>query len=169
MKKENFILLLGIVAIVFLFLISFYNIRFKNHANLNLQAKPAPVQVKDVNIQTKEISPEELGGKIDIKNLKKESNTISTTTSSLDNFAKCLSEKGVELYVLKTCPHCAHQKEMFGESLKYLKYIECSENYDLCTQKRIEAVPTWILPNGERLVGVQSLEVLSQKTGCKLK
>jgi glutaredoxin len=169
MKRQSFILILGIIVLAFLFFVGFYNNRHKNQANLSFQTKPVPIQGKDVNIQMKEINPEDLGGKIDIKNLKKENNTSSTTTSPLDNFAKCLSEKGVELYVLKTCPHCAHQKEMFGESLKYLKYIECSENYDLCIQKGIEAVPTWILPNGERLLGVQPLEVLSQKTGCKLK
>lgn len=101
---------------------------------------------------------------------KEENQTTTTSTkkeSSLENFAKCLSEKGVELYVLATCPYCNLQEQMFGDSLKYLKVIECTENQDICAQKQIFSVPTWILPNGERLVGLQTFEALSQKTGCQ--
>ncbi|MGC8981711.1 MAG: hypothetical protein ACP5JU_02060 [Minisyncoccia bacterium] len=154
MKKENIFLILGIIVIVSLFFIGAHNKqkqKILTPANLNFQTKEVPIKVEEIN-------PKDL-------NISK----LKESTNNLDNFAKCLREKGVELYVLKTCPHCAHQKEMFGSSLKYLNYIECSENMEICNQKQIEAVPTWILPNGERLLGVQPLEILSQKTGCKLK
>lgn len=92
---------------------------------------------------------------------------LSERNSSIENFAKCLTEKGVELYVLATCPYCNLQKQMFGDSLKFLKVIECSENQELCIQKNISVVPTWILPTGEKLTGLQNFEILSQKTSCQ--
>jgi hypothetical protein len=46
---------------------------------------------------------------------------------------------------------------MFGASLQYLKYFDCLDNPEICIKKGIEVVPTWILPNGEKLLGVQSL------------
>lgn len=88
-------------------------------------------------------------------------------SSNLDNFAKCLTEKDAILYASKYCGHCNNQKEMFGESLKYINQVECSENQELCQQMGISGVPTWII--GEKsYVGVQSLETLSSLTGCPL-
>jgi len=86
----------------------------------------------------------------------------------LDNFAKCLTEKGATLYASEYCGHCKNQKEMFGDSLKYINQAECTENQELCQQMGITGVPTWII-NGEHKVGVQSLETLSSLTGCSLK
>jgi hypothetical protein len=57
---------------------------------------------------------------------------------------------------------------MFSSSLQYLKYFDYLDNPEICIKKGVEVVPTWILPNGEKLLGVQSLEILSQKTECKL-
>ncbi|MCL4399984.1 hypothetical protein M1506_01775 [Patescibacteria group bacterium] len=88
--------------------------------------------------------------------------------NSLDYFARCLSEKGLVMYGLYSCPHCQAEKELFGSSFKYVNYVECSENPSKCTAEGINAVPTWIEPGGERLVGTQSLDNLSSVSGCKL-
>jgi len=87
--------------------------------------------------------------------------------SDLDNFAKCLSERGATVYVSTYCGHCKNQKEMFGDSLKYINLVECTENQELCQQKGIRGVPTWII-NGASYPGVQSFEKLSELTGCSL-
>jgi glutaredoxin len=87
--------------------------------------------------------------------------------SDLDKFAKCLSEKGATVYVSQYCGHCKNQKEMFGDSLKYVNSVECTENQQLCQEKGITGVPTWII-NGLPYAGVQSFERLSELTGCPL-
>ncbi len=87
--------------------------------------------------------------------------------TDLDKFAKCLTENGATLYASKYCGHCKNQKEMFGDSLKYINQVECSENQQLCQQMGIRGVPTWII-NGESHTGVQSFETLSSVTGCSL-
>lgn len=88
--------------------------------------------------------------------------------NSLDSFAKCLSERGLVMYGLYSCPHCQAEKQLFGSSFQYVNYVECSENPGKCTAEKISAVPTWVNPNGERLVGTQTLENLSEISGCKL-
>lgn len=158
MKKEkDFIFIVGAIIIIFLLVVVFFNkLQYQN-----IKTKYIPINNQNIPIQNQIIKPEDLN--MNIKN-----GTSPEKSNSLDSFTKCLTEKGVELYVMAWCPHCKHQKEMFGNSLKYLKLIECTQQQELCIQKGIEAVPTWILPNGERLLGVQDFDTLSQKTGCKL-
>jgi len=87
--------------------------------------------------------------------------------NDMDKFAKCLTEKGATLYASSYCGHCKNQKEMFGDSLKYINQVECTEKQELCQQMGIQGVPTWII-DGKSYVGVQSLETLSSITGCSL-
>ena len=87
--------------------------------------------------------------------------------TDLDNFAKCLSEKGATVYVSEYCGHCKNQKEMFGDSLEYLNLVECTKKQELCQQMGIRGVPSWIV-NGAKYEGLQSFERLSELTGCSL-
>ncbi len=94
-----------------------------------------------------------------------------------DGFAQCLKDKGATFYGAFWCPHCKAQKAMFGSSVKYLPYVECSTpdgtgQTQICIDQKIESYPTWILADGTRLPvesasGV-SLETLAAKTGCEL-
>ena len=97
--------------------------------------------------------------------------------AELDDFAKCLSEKGAKMYSSYVCSHCKSQKELFGSSFYYVNEIEChpqgpNSQTNLCRQKNVSGTPTWILePNGieeKRLAGKQSLESLSAFSGCEL-
>lgn len=90
-----------------------------------------------------------------------------------DDFAKCLSDKGVKLYGASWCPHCQQQREAFGASQKYLDYIECStpdgkSQTAICKDSNITSYPTWELADGTRLVGTQSLTKLSEISGCNM-
>jgi len=85
-----------------------------------------------------------------------------------DAFAQCFAQKNITMYGAEWCTHCQAQKKLFGDSFKYVPYIECPENTKLCLDKGIEGYPTWILQNGEKLVGEQTLEKLSQETSCAL-
>lgn len=89
-----------------------------------------------------------------------------------DTFAQCLTDKGTKIYSAYWCPNCARQKELFGNSYRLLDDKECavrgqSRNLTLCQNDGITAVPTWEFSDGERVSGVQSLESLSERTGCE--
>ena len=89
-----------------------------------------------------------------------------------DEFAQCLSGKGLVLYGTYRCGHCNIQKQMFGDSFQYVNYIECDPtgengNPELCLAAGISAYPTWIL-NGEHYIGRRSFETLAEISGCEL-
>ncbi len=89
----------------------------------------------------------------------------------LDNFAKCLTEKGTTMYGAYWCPHCKSQKELFGESFKYINYVECDlggKQNPKCEQEGIKGYPTWKYNNEEK-TGELSLAELSEWTGCEIK
>lgn len=93
----------------------------------------------------------------------------------LDSFAQCLADKGVKMYGAYWCPHCAEQKELFGESFKLAPYVECgiagnrSAEQAVCKDAGIHHFPTWQFPPvGERVEAVMPLADLSSRTGCSL-
>ena len=88
-------------------------------------------------------------------------------TNNLDGFAKCLKSKGATMYGAEWCSHCQEQKKMFGDSFKYVNYVECPENQALCEQMGVTGYPTWII-NGKHEEGAQSLEKLKELTGCSV-
>ena len=92
-----------------------------------------------------------------------------------DAFAQCLTKKQVTMYGAFWCPHCKDQKELFGRSFVYINYVECAVPGEppnvqtpVCRDKQIRKYPTWIFPDGERIEAIQTMEQLSQKSGCKL-
>jgi hypothetical protein len=90
-----------------------------------------------------------------------------------DSFAQCINDSGAKFYGAYWCPHCADQKEMFGNSERLLPYVECSTpnaqgQTAQCAQAGVESYPTWELSDGTRLPGVQSFKQLSDATGCVL-
>ncbi|MCB4408276.1 vitamin K epoxide reductase [Synechococcus sp. MU1642] len=71
-----------------------------------------------------------------------------------------------------TCPACFKQMNLFGKQAGAdLTYVECRKPKQLpeqakaCNAAEIRAYPTWVLPDGRRKVGVQSLEALSRWSG----
>jgi len=93
--------------------------------------------------------------------------------SSLENFAKCLSEKGMKFYGASWCSWCAKQKELFAEAAQYLPYVECVEKGSdeliaECQEAGISGFPTWKIPNGELVSGFKTLEELSELSGCSI-
>jgi len=85
-----------------------------------------------------------------------------------DDFAKCLTNKGLIMYGAAWCSHCQNEKNNFEGSFKYATYIECPDNIELCTDKGINGYPTWIDGNGKLYEGEQGLDGLSQISGCEL-
>lgn len=99
------------------------------------------------------------------------------SSANLDSFAQCLTEKEVKMYGSYTCSACAAQKKSFGDSWKYVTYVECnprgpSPQVELCLTRNIEKTPTWILEENnvekKRVVGFQVLDDLATFSGCPL-
>ncbi len=92
-----------------------------------------------------------------------------------DDFARCLSRKGVKMYGAYWCPHCSEQKALFDKSFEYAPYVECgvpgttAKLSEACADAAIKHFPTWQFPPvGERVEGVVPLQDLSFRTGCPL-
>jgi len=88
-------------------------------------------------------------------------------------FAQCLTDASMKFYGSKNCGWCESQKELFGDSLQYVIYVECidpeTEQWsEECHEANIEAVPTWQLPDGEKSSGFKSLGQLAELSGCVL-
>jgi glutaredoxin len=94
-------------------------------------------------------------------------------TLSDDNFnpesslASCLTKNGAIFYGSDNCGYCLRQKALFEESFKDIVYVNCQTEKEKCSSAKITAYPTWII-NGNKLVGLQSLEKLANATGCKI-
>lgn len=92
--------------------------------------------------------------------------------ANYDNLAKCLTEKNIKMYGAFWCSACNSQKKMFGESWKYVNYVECStsdmKQTQECSDANIEYYPTWEFPDGERIEGAVPLENLAKLSGCEI-
>ncbi|MEK6877050.1 MAG: hypothetical protein AABZ49_00280, partial [Thermoproteota archaeon] len=57
-------------------------------------------------------------------------------------------------------------KKAFGESFKYVNYVECPDDPQKCIAASIEGYPTWVFGGEKRLEGEQGLEKLAHESGC---
>lgn len=95
----------------------------------------------------------------------------SNTPGKYDNFAQCLTDMGAVMYGAVWCSHCIEQKAEFGDSFKYVKYIECPDNTQFCIDKGIQGFPTWLIGTSTKLEGYEknkTMQELSDATGCTL-
>ncbi len=106
-------------------------------------------------------------------------------SSSLDSFAQCLASKGITMYGADWCSHCQNEKNRFGNSFRFVPYVECPAEPSRCLVAGVNAYPTWIFPasparlaedsakraggpGDKKLVGEQGLQKLSDESGCPL-
>ena len=75
-----------------------------------------------------------------------------------------LRTRGVVFYGAYWCPHCNHQKLLFGpQAADRLPYVECARDEagaKACSAAGVEAFPTWVMGK-DRRVGLQTLEELA--------
>ncbi len=72
--------------------------------------------------------------------------------------AQHLRKIGAVMYGAYWCPHCSHQKELFGtEAWSAISYVECSTKgfyYDAkkltAVRDKVEGFPTWHFPNNKK-------------------
>ncbi|HLC87088.1 MAG TPA: hypothetical protein VJH65_02330 [Candidatus Nanoarchaeia archaeon] len=84
-----------------------------------------------------------------------------------DEFAKCLANKGAIIYGNDYCSYTNKQLNFFGKSKKYLNYIKCADNQNLCDEKGIKITPTWEIDE-KFYEQIQTFETLSILTGCEI-
>lgn len=99
-------------------------------------------------------------------------NTTTKIENIYDDFAQCLTEKGAVMYGSAWCSHCNEEKITFGNAFKFINYIECPDNTQLCIDKGIRGYPSWSIGTSTELIeGFDkntTFKQLSEKTGCKL-
>ncbi|MCF7861887.1 hypothetical protein K9M79_06595 [Candidatus Woesearchaeota archaeon] len=95
-------------------------------------------------------------------------NTLETQPADVSNevLAQCLTEKGVVMYGTLWCSHCNNQKSMFGDSFKYIDFIDCDQERQVCSDEGVRGYPTWIIA-GRAYSGEQTFEKLKQASGCR--
>jgi len=89
------------------------------------------------------------------------------TKKSVDNFAECLTDRGVKFYGSNSCPYCDVQKELFGNSFDKINYVDCIEHFEICKEELIRVYPTWDF-KGVKQEGVKTISELSTFSGCEL-
>ena len=92
---------------------------------------------------------------------------IDEENSELDKFAKSLSNANVTMYGTSWCSHCQNQKKLFGKSFKYINYVDCDLDSEICQAEKITGYPTWKI-NGTLYPGEKSFAALSQLSGVPL-
>lgn len=92
----------------------------------------------------------------------------SIPSGKYDTFAQCIASKNLTMYGAVWCSHCKAEKARFGDSFKYVPYVECPEKAKECVAKGIDSYPTWIDKEGQKYVGEQGLEKLAEISGCEL-
>ncbi len=94
-------------------------------------------------------------------------NSYMKKPGKFDDFATCLTEKGAVIYGNDYCQYTVQQLGMFGKSKKYLNYVKCIDNEQLCNEKGIDITPTWEI-DGKMYQQVQNFERLSAISGCEI-
>ena len=94
-------------------------------------------------------------------------NSNAKKPSKYDDFAKCLTEKETVIYGNDFCEYTTNQMGFFGKSKKYLNYVKCIDNKELCDSKGVKVTPTWEI-DGKMYPQVQTFEKLALLSGCGL-
>jgi len=100
-------------------------------------------------------------------------NIVAKIENGPDSFAKCLTKNNFKMYGAYWCSYCAAQKELFGNSFQYITYVECAEEDNpreqtiACQNAGISGYPTLEI-NGVKYPGGQTLEKISELSGCEL-
>lgn len=85
-------------------------------------------------------------------------------------FARYLTDSGVQMFGAYWCPHCQHQRERFGkDAFESIDYVECdprgeNSHAQLCQDEEIRGYPTWKI-NGQLYPGDRTLEELADLSG----
>lgn len=83
-------------------------------------------------------------------------------------FVDCIIGKGSIMYGTSWCHYCQQQKSMLSPYFEGITFVDCDLQKDECIKNNVQSYPTWKI-NGTLHIGLQSLQQLSDITGCSLK
>ena len=88
---------------------------------------------------------------------------VPASTAEQRRLVEHLRSQGAVFYGAWWCPHCTHQKALFGPAAaERLPYVECDKDdagRQRCAAAAVRVFPTWDL-NGERREGLLTIEEL---------
>lgn len=91
---------------------------------------------------------------------------VVSDVDSGSDFYDCVGDSAV-LYIIDGCSWCTKQKEILGEHLDRINYINCTNEMQKCNDAEIRGFPTWVV-GGVKYPGLKSLEGIQEITKCKL-
>jgi uncharacterized membrane protein len=93
--------------------------------------------------------------------------TVAVNQTYAGRLAQHLTTVGAKMYGAFWCPHCLEQKQIFGDAVKAMPYVECATDQarprvqaEICRSKKIESYPTWEI-DGKFYPGIQPLDQLA--------
>ena len=94
--------------------------------------------------------------------------TATSAPVTKDQFAQCLTTKGMKFYTNAACPFCKQTKQDFGTSFKYVTEVNCDAQAQLCRSKPgVGRGPAWEKGNGEIIPGAMDFQSLSYVSSCQ--
>ena len=111
---------------------------------------------------------------LDIEFVNSQTITITDTPQAPDlvQFAKDLAASGAVFYGASWCSACTSQKELFEDGQIYLPFVEVTNSdrtpNDIAFAENIESYPTWVMPDGSRILGTTDLATLAQAAGISI-
>lgn len=84
----------------------------------------------------------------------------------LSRLTKKMTENGMVLYCSYQAEDCKKQKELFGQAINNINYVECDasiahSNPDECLSHEVSIYPTWLYEE-EKYTGIRSLSELAR-------
>jgi len=92
----------------------------------------------------------------------------SQPNTTLADFGKCLTSKGMVMYTQPGCSACTSQKKTLGAAAQYVTEVNCPEKTQVCGSVGIRFTPSWTKNNQLVRSGSASIQDLGQIAGCQV-
>ncbi|MCJ7739894.1 hypothetical protein MUP32_01075 [Candidatus Microgenomates bacterium] len=157
--KKNLIILIGLIILIFIAKFTGFNGKsfFKSLEFLQDNKSYSDILKEEKN---------PVIGIINTEPTKATEISITKGVISPESLAKCLTERHFKMYGTDTCSSCKLQKDFFGDSFRYINYVDCEIEKTLCDAKGLHAFPVWEDDTGKQYKGAIELSVLANLTGC---
>jgi hypothetical protein len=91
---------------------------------------------------------------------------LKTNAIEYDPGRDCLADSGLILYAVDWCSYCSAQRQILGDYISHISYIDCDLAVD-CRDAGVQGYPTFGY-EGKLYPGLKQLDELSKLTGCDL-
>jgi len=92
----------------------------------------------------------------------------STQNATMEDFGRCLKQKGMVMYSQPGCSACTQQKQLLGAAYSQITDISCPSKPEECSKVGVRTTPSWAKNGVMAIPGGTSLEYLAEVAGCQL-